>query len=232
MDRPIPLCCACLVLLLPGPLEAAGSPVPDRPFEAKSGLLISSGSLEIEAGGLWANGFHAPIRLKYGLGKRFEPRLSADLAGVGSDSPKLAVEGKIGIFRTRSTGLAAYLVSALPIEGEPWTGTARVLYSTRHDHLLATLNGGLDLAGREGGVAIADVPLVALIGAQLGRAWSGYGEGSLVVDEHLHDVVLDAGLRWTTTDILTVDGAAGWRLEENVPFVTLGLTVNLGNPGG
>jgi hypothetical protein len=233
MARPLPLLLACPALLASLPVQAAGSPVPDRPFEAKSGYLVSSGSLELELGGLWADGgYHSPARLKYGLGKSFEPRLSADLSGAGNGSPDLAVEGKFRLHRASTWGLAGYVVSALPVADESWDGTARILFSAKLDHLLLGLNSGLDFAGQSGGLVIAGVPMVVLLGTPLGHSWSGFGEGSLVVDGSFRDIVVDAGLRWTTTDILTLDAAAGWRLEMDVPYVTVGLSANLGKLGG
>lgn len=225
----------CTLLVATGFLSGsawAARPVPDRPFENRSGFLITRGSLELEAGGQWADGFAVPARLKYGAGTSFEPRVSANLAGLGEGYADLALEGKIKIHRSKTTGLAAYLASALPVGGEPWWGTARVLVSTRLDGLLLGANTGIDFEGGGGSASIGGVPMEFLLGTSFGSSMSGHFEGAFVVNGGIHETLVDLGLRWTPTEIMALDAIAGWRLEEDQPYLGAGMTINLGTPGG
>jgi hypothetical protein len=226
VSRLLPL----LVLLTAHPALGA-RPVPDRPFEALSGFLVSKGTLETELGFLLDEGTRFPMRLKYGIGSSFEPRISADVAGIDEGRPGLNLEGKFRIHRSGTTGIAGYLASSLPFGGEAWTGTARVLVTGRLDRVLLGANTGLNLSDGDGSMGIDGVPMTLLLGTRLASTVSAHAEVSVVVRGAIEDLLVDGGLRWMPTEIVAVDAVVGWRLPDHQPFVGCGMTVNLGAPG-
>lgn len=212
----------------------AADPAPDRPLATAGGYLVASRSLELEVGGLWKRGFTVPARIKFGAGQYFEPRVAVDLSGLDQKRPGLMLEGKIGIAQQEGIGLAAFVASAFPVaDDERWSGTLRGLMSLPIKEATLRANAGVDLGAREGGgIAFAGVPVLLAVEIPFGRAVGSWLEAGTVVEAAWQRVIFDGGLTLRVTDILVGDVGAGWDLAADSPFVTVGLTANLGRVGG
>ena len=220
-------------LLLSIPSHAA-LPVPDRPVVTASGDLISAGTLEMETGARWMEGYTAPTRLKYAIGDAFEPRFYLDMAGIDGGDPDMHLEGKIKVARERDMGFAVLGATSLPAyEGDRWDGRILALATGHMDKLDVSVNVGLALEGRGGdAIGLAGVPLSAALGGPLSGSLSGFGEAATLINGGFSHWIFDAGLRLKLTHILLADAAAGWSQEAASPFVQVGLTMNLGVLGG
>lgn len=220
-------------LLVAGPAHAT-PPVPDRPNVTSAGFLIAPGTLEMEAGALWMEGFRAPTRLKYAVGEVFEPRFYLDMAGIDGGDPDMHVEGKFRIVRESDIGLAVMAVTALPsYEGDRWDGRVMALATGTMKALEISFNAGIALEGRSGdAVGLAGVPLALTLGGPITPGLALFGETATVVDGGFHDWIFDAGLRLRLTSILLADIGGGWSQEYASPFGQLGMTMNLGRLGG
>ncbi len=218
----------------------AATPTPDRPSVSRSGFLVAPDTLELELGARWAEGRSVPATLKYAIGAVVEPRISANLAGVESGSPGLEAGLKVRLLDQGRTGVALYAGSAVPVTAEePWSGEVHGLCTTDFGHGIGLqADAGIDLVGEPGGgVAFGGVPIAGalLIGpaaraslfAELAGEVGGPGcEGRTCAFGQL---VLDGGARFRLTEILVVDGAAGWDLAAQQPFATVGLAANFGS---
>ena len=223
-----------LLLALPG-LALAAEPAPDRPSVARTGRLVGSGSLELEAGVRWAGAFSAPALMKYSVRGAVEPRVGMDLAGLGAGGdPDLTAGAKIRIYEDPDLALSTLLQSAVPVQAHsPWSGTARMLFDfSAGEHLDFRLNTGLDLDGSGGRLHVLGVPLVARVGTPLGRSVDLWGETACRVWDGVGEWVVDGGLSLRLTEIATLDAAGGWEISAAQPFATVGLTANLGRVGG
>lgn len=223
-----------LLLLLAVRPSLAVLPVPDRPVVTLSGYLISPGTLEMETGARWMDGYSAPTRLKYAVGDAFEPRFYLDMAGIDGGDPDMHLEGKVKIARDREMGFALLGATSLPAyEGDVWDGRILFLATGHTDKLVISGNAGLALEGRGGdAIGLAGVPLACTLGGPLSRSLSGFAEAATVVRGGFHEWIFDAGLRLKLTHILLADVNAGWSQEAASPFVQVGLTMNLGVLGG
>lgn len=223
---------AAFFLASGGAAEAA-SPTPDRPTRGYAGHLVAGGTLEVETGYLAANGGSAvPTMLKYSA-RDFEPRVGLDLAGFGNDAPGLFIGSKFKLMDREGTAMSLMLESALPVgAAEAWTAKAWFLLDAPlGERLGCTFNTGVDFMG---GPDIYGVPLIFGLSAPLAGGFSLFGEGAteLIDFRLLQDWLVDGGVQWTPTSIVVIDGAIGYEINADVLWLTAGLTVNLGSPGG
>jgi hypothetical protein len=223
-----------LTCLLAAGVVQAAEPAPDRPLATAGGYLVASRTLELEVGGLWKQGFTVPARVKFGAGKYFEPRVAVDLSGIDQRRPGLALEGKIGIAQQEGIGLSAFVASAFPVaDDERWYGTVRALMSLPIKSATLRANAGVDLGAKEGGgIAFGGVPVLVAMEVPFGRTIGSWLEAGTVVEAAWQHAIFDGGLTWRVTDILVGDAGVGWDLAADSPFVTVGLTANLGRVGG
>ena len=215
-----------------GTAHAAG-PTPDRPSRGYAGTLVSAGSIEVESGWLWRDDVHSvPTLAKYSTGA-WEPRVGLDLGGFGGGAPGLSIGSKLRLAQDDGLALSLLLESALPIgAAEVWSAKAWLLMdATLGDHLGLNLNTGIDLVE---GPDIYGVPVIVGVSAPLTGGFSLFGELSteVVRFQTLQDWMVCGGAQWAVTSIVVLDGGLGYELDQDVLWLTLGLTVNLGNPGG
>ncbi len=208
----------------------ADTPNPDRPSVSRSGYLVASDTLEMETGlAFQGRTTTVPTTLKYSIRDVVEPRLSADFSGFDNGLPGLEAGAKIGIIGSDDLGFAAFIASAVPMGGEDWYGTAQVLATIPLDNGFSIqLNGGLlFVANGYGGV-----PLAGAFGFPIVGNFSGFVEGAAVlacgVGCAASNGVIDGGLAWGLTEILTLDTGLGYDLDAAQPFAAAGLTANFG----
>jgi len=215
---------------------ALAAPVPDRPAFSPSAVLVPSRSIEVEIGGRWQEGITVPTRLKYGVGRVFEPRIGFDLSGVDDGDPDLSLQGKVRILLEGEHALAFLAGSTFPVaDDDRWSGLLGLLYTATLPSLDLRATVGLDFgtpASGEPGAAFTGVPLTLLVGTPFAGSLSGFAEGATVVDDGFWGWRTQGGLLWQVTGILVLDAAAGWDFGARDPFATLGLTANLGTLGG
>ncbi len=218
------------LLILVASTAQASTPVPDRPTHSRSGKLIATNTLEGELGATFdEEGVVVPLRVKWSNG-RLEPRVTVDLASMGSGAPVMDVGGKIGIVQDRKVQFAAQALSAIPMGGEIWTGEVGALFTfynkngleVRTDLALALVGGGsLNTAG---------MPFSGLAGWALNKRWSAFVDGSTTLYAGgVGDAPLVVGgARWRPTTNLTADMALGWDFETGGPSASLGVSGNFG----
>lgn len=219
---------ASLVVLTAGKAAHAGAPRPDRPMLTKTGDLV--GGVEAEAGGLWqAEGFAAPLRMKVGAGW-LEPRVSTNLAGLGSGSPGLVAGLKLGAIREDALGLAGYVESAVPVtSSESWSSELGGALTVRTDGgLELRANLGVAMAGSGGQVELVGAPARGLVGIPLGKRFSTFAEVEALLGATLPAWSLATGLGWRPAESLVVDAGLGWDLDVDAPILQLGMTLNAG----
>ena len=226
---------AIVVLLVSSTAAAAASPNPDRPAVADTARLVGAGTVEAEAGGLWSQGVHMPVLAKYGAGV-WEPRLGADLSGAGNGAPGLYAGTKVRLVQKQAAAFALGLSSALPVGADDrWWGSARALVDlSGRSGLGLRANTGLELGGADGHIVVTGIPAVLDLGTTVGHSWRVFMEGAATIglDGTVRGDAADVGLGWTVTDIAVVDAGAGWDVQAEHPYAQLGVTVNLGHPGG
>lgn len=207
----------------------AGTPVPDRPTRSRSGRLVSAGSLEAEVGGGWSGDAAAiPLRVK-GSNGRVEPRVSLDLGAVGDGPPGLEVGTKLGVLQDRTVQVAGQVHSAIPLDGDIWTGEVGGLVSLSKGGLEVRTDVALALEGG-GGLTTAGVPLSALVGWGSSARWAGFVDAGVTMfggGVSTAPLVM-GGARWTPTDRLHADAAFGWDAEYGEPHAAVGIISNFG----
>ena len=212
---------AALFPLLALGAALAASPTPDRPTLSDSAFLVPARHLELEVGGHWQQAFSMPAKMKLGIGDVFEPRICFDMAGIDQRQPHLFLAGKIGLLRQSEHGLAILLGSSLPVtEEERWLGSLRALFTSDLERIFFQLNAGLDMqaAGNQG-LSFIGVPLMFAVGGPLGSNLRAYGEVGTTVWAGFSGWMLDTGLHWRVTDILVLDAAVGWDIDQRGPFL-------------
>ncbi|MBN1337523.1 MAG: hypothetical protein JXB39_16340 [Deltaproteobacteria bacterium] len=223
-----------MLLALVSFAAAFAAPSGDRPAFSPSAFLVRPRSLEVEIGGWWQEGFTVPARVKYGVGRSFEPSIGLDLSGVDEGDPNLSVQGKFRLLVEGEHALSALVRSGFPVaDDDRWSGLLAILYTAGLPTLDLRATAGLDL-GSSGnvGVAYTGVPLTLLVGTPFTSSLSGFVEGATVIDAGFRDWQAQGGLLWKVTGILVLDAAGGWDFGTRDPFATLGLTANLGTLGG
>lgn len=229
--RALPVLLALAVgmgLVSPG-AALGGSPRPDRPFVTKAGDLV--GGVETEVGAAWqGDAFSTPLRVKVGAGW-IEPRVQADLGGLGSRRPGVVAGLKLAAVQEQALGLAGYAESAVPLTAEEaWSsevGGALTLRTERGRQL--RFNLGVALAGSGGEVRVAGAPLRALLATHLGDALLPYTEVEAVVGADLSAWTLGAGLGWQPVESMVVDAGVAWDLDVDAPRIQAGVTFNAGS---
>lgn len=207
---------------------------PDRPLAAASGALVSSHSLELEVGGRWSDGVTVPARLKFNLGG-VEPRLSANLAGIGADAPALVAGAKVAALDGDQSALAVLVESALPVgAGESWFGTAILALSVgRSAALGARFNAGVRMRpDGDGGVVLAGFPMAVLVSGPVAGTLGWLVGADARIDSGFYERAVQAGVVWTPAELVAFDGAAGWAIDGSGPVLHLGVTLNTGRLGG
>ncbi|MCB9696976.1 MAG: hypothetical protein H6738_09385 [Alphaproteobacteria bacterium] len=218
----------------------AATPNPDRPSVSRSGFLVAADTLELELGVAWADSRSVPTTLKYAIGEWVEPRVSANLSGVEAGLPALEAGTKIRLVDDGDQGFALWAGSAVPVSTEEgWYGQLHGLYTTGLGHGFGLqLNGGVGVVGDgAGGVDFGGVPLVGALSVAPTRKLSLFAEvAGRVVGPGCDgatcaygNVVVDGGIGFLLTEILLVDGGAGWDLAAQQPYAQLGLTANFGS---
>lgn len=205
------------------------SPQPDRPFLTKTGDL--AGGIETEVGASWqGDSVSTPLRVKVGAGW-FEPRVQADLAGLGTRRPGVVAGVKFAAVQQQALGLAGYAESAVPlVAAEDWSSEVGGALSLRTDRgLQMRFNLGLALAGSGGQVTLAGAPLRTLFAVPLGDALLPFAEAEASLGDGLPAWSLGAGLGWQPLDSLVLDAGVGWDLDVDAPRVQAGLTFNAGS---
>jgi hypothetical protein len=228
-----------LCVLMWGGVALAETPNPDRPSVSRTAHLVAPDTLELELGYLWANGNAVPALLKYSIAGVVEPRIGANLGGVGAGTPGLEGGLKVRLIEEGKWGLAAYGASAIPVSAdEAWTGNLHGLFTTGLGGSLSLqLNAGLDLAGTGDGIGLAGFPIVAAVGLAPTRKLSLFVEsaGKVAIPgcDDLQcaygNVIFDGGVGFLLTEILVVDGGFGWDLLNDQPFAQVGITANVGS---
>ena len=220
------------VILAAGSAAQAATPNPDRPSVSRSGFLVAQNTLEMETGLAFQDrATTVPSTLKYSVAGVVEPRLSADFSGFDDGTPALEAGAKIRILDNTDIGLAAFAASAVPLGSETWTGTAQALVTLPFDRGLSLqFNGGILFTPQGLGV-----PLVAAFGFPITGNFTGFVEGALVLADGRcaggcasSSEVVDGGLAWGLTEILTVDVGLGYSLSDAQLFGAVGLTANFG----
>jgi hypothetical protein len=225
-----------MLLALASLAAALAAPVTDRPAFSPSAFLVQPRSLEVEIGSRWSYDLTVPTRLKYGVGRVFEPRIGFDLSGVDDGDPDLSVQGKFRLLLEGEHALAFLADSSFPVaDDDRWSGFLALLYTAALPALDLRATAGLELGpppSGDPGVAWTGVPLTLLVGTPFTASLSGFTEGGTVIDEGFRTWRVQGGLLWQITGILVVDVAAGWDFDARDPFATLGMTANLGTLGG
>jgi len=215
-----------------GSAAIAATPNPDRPSVSRSGFLVAQNTLEMETGLAFQDrATTVPTTLKYNVAGVVEPRLSADFSGFDNGTPALEAGAKIRILDSTDIGLAAFAASAVPLGSEPWVGTAQALVTLPFDGGLSLqFNGGVLLTPEGLGI-----PLVGAFGFPITGNFSGFVEVAAVLADGRcpgacasSSEVIDGGLAWGLTEILTVDAGLGYSLSDAQLFGAAGLTANFG----
>ncbi len=206
-----------------------GSPHPDRPFVTKAGDLVDG--VEVEAGTAWqGDAISTPVRLKFGT-RWLEPRVQADLGGLGSRRPGLVAGLKLAAVQEEALGLAGYAESAVPLTAEEaWSSEVggAVGLQTERGHQLR-FNLGMSLVGNNGQVRVAGAPLRALLATPLGDELLPYAEVEAVVGAGVPGWMLGTGLGWQPVEALVVDAGVAWDLDMDAPWLQAGVTFNAGS---
>jgi hypothetical protein len=225
---------AILVLnCLAGGAAEAGT-TPDRPLAATSGALVGGHSLELEVGGRWADGVSVPALVKFNLGG-VEPRLAANLSGVGAGAPALVGGLKLAAIDGDQSALAVLVESALPVgAAERWTGQALLALSVgRAAAVGASFNAGLRLQpDGDRGVALAGFPVAVRIDGPVAGTLGWLVGANALIDAGFYQRALQGGLFWAPAEQLAFDGAVGWEIDGGGPVLHLGVTLNTGRLGG
>ncbi len=221
------------MLMLLAAAAWAATPNPDRSTVSRSGYLVAPDTLEMELGVRWADARSVPTTLKYSIAGVVEPRLSASLSGVEAGAPGLEGGAKVRLIDDGDYGLALWAGSAVPVSaGEPWYGQLHGLLTIGLDHGI-----GLQFNGGGDGVQFGGVPLVGVVSVAPTRKLSlfvelagrGVGPGCDGATCAYGNVIVDGGMGFLLTEILMIDGGAGWDLLADQPYATVGLTANFGS---
>ena len=223
---------ATAVALAASPAFAA-SPNADRPSVSRSGFLVADDTLEMETGLAFQDRTTTvPSTLKYSVKGVVEPRLSADFSGFDTGNPALEAGAKIRLVSTEDVGLALFAASAIPLRTEPWYGTFQGLLTLPFDNGMSLqFNGGLLFV--EAGYA--GIPFAGAFGFPIAGNFSGFVEVAAVLGDAqcgggcaASNGVIDGGLAWGLTEILSVDIGAGYDLDDSQIFGATGLMANFG----
>jgi len=214
-------------------IAAAETPNPDRPTVAMTSGLVAADTFELEAGGLWSrdNGVGAPILLKYSFGG-FEPRIGFDGANSASGAPGLNVGTKFHLDSGTAGTASAFFGSAVPVAtGETWSGSVQLLASTGVEQIGVLVNVGVAFEA-EGPFSVAGVPVALVVSLPPFIPSCGvFVESAAVLDQGLGQGVLDGGIACLVTEIVMIDTAFGYTMDDGSPFAQLGLAVNFGTLG-
>jgi hypothetical protein len=214
-----------LGLALAGPALAA-TPNPDRPSFSRTAFLVADRSVEVEGGFNWAAGAPAGSLLpKVGLG-RVEPRVGVDFAsGFAAFTPGV----KVGLLQQSGLGVAAHAHVGLPTGGGAKTGEAGgLLTGVLAGGQVLQANLGVRTALSDAGITVVDVPLAGLVGVPLGKRWSAFGEGVLMLRQAGTPVQFNGGVGCSLTKSMVLDSALSWTPGSDTIGVTAGLTANFG----
>ncbi|MEC7946186.1 MAG: hypothetical protein VX265_01380 [Myxococcota bacterium] len=214
------------VALMSAAPAAAAPPNPDRPSFSRTGFLVADRSVELEGGFNWAAGAPAGTLMpKLGLG-RLEPRVGIDLfSGGAAFTPGL----KVGLLQQSGLGLAAHAHVGVPTGGGGTTGEAGgLLTGMLAGGQVLQANLGVRTTMSDAGVTVVDVPLAGLLGLPLGKRWSAFGEGVLLLRQADAPVQLNTGLGCSITQSMVLDTALSWTPGSNTIGATAGLTANFG----
>lgn len=221
-----------LAAALGGATARADAPVPERPAQSRTAVLVKSGTVEAEGGVAVTGGsVAAPVLLKIGLG-RVEPRIGVNAAGLATPGSALTGGAKLGLWRGKGGALGGWLGTNVPLgDGAAWVGQAHLLGTTRTEGgLLLQGNLGVDLGAAGGRPAAVGVPAAALLGAPVGKRWVVLGEGT--AELRGRGWTLGGGARWSVTRSLRLDVGAHWPLGGGPGTLTAGLVGNAGAWGG
>lgn len=218
------------------------APLPDRPMVTRTGELASPYTFELELGASFADGptRAVPVALKYSIAGAVEPRVMANLAGVGAGAPGLEFGAKIRLFAPAdgSNALAMWLSSSVPVDSlnEQWRGQWHALFTTRlAKPLRLRINGGIDFVD-DNGVTFGGTPLSFALECAPTQRFSVFGEvaGRAGAPDCFGSACAYGDLRFAlgghlrVTEVLVLDGAVGYSALAENAVGSVGLTSSFG----